>query len=169
MYIYKFGYHSPEDSQYIELYHSKQYTNKQFERIVVNAIVEVLTHKRPDHTKGWVLKEGVPSKQFLKSLRSKWRKILRERGDKHDDESVRKQVMKYHRRNLFLQFPDIVYDLKQILIDEYGFESVEYQAVFDIFGWQGLVDGRDNWGKEKDPLFTKIRRKYKQEMKKSGK
>lgn len=42
MYIYNIGYHSYEESEYIQLYHKKEFGRKTFEKILCQATVNVL-------------------------------------------------------------------------------------------------------------------------------
>ena len=146
MYFYKFGYSSEEDSRYIELKHEKKFSDEEFEDLVVKATVEVLINRRPHWASG--PEEGVYTKEFLETHRRSWRR-------------TDKEIKEQHRCNVYFRFPDIMDNLKECLIEEYGFEKVEYESYFSIFGWQGLVDEEDNWGGKEDPLFTKIRETYK--------
>ena len=42
MHIYNFGYHSHEESEYIQLYHNSKFTQKEFEEIVMNSASNII-------------------------------------------------------------------------------------------------------------------------------
>lgn len=42
MYIYNIGYHSYEESEYVQLYHKKEFDKKTFEKILCQATINVL-------------------------------------------------------------------------------------------------------------------------------
>lgn len=42
MYIYNVGYHSYEESEYVQLCHTKKFNKKEFEKIVTKATVNIL-------------------------------------------------------------------------------------------------------------------------------
>lgn len=42
MHIYNFGYYSHEESEYIQLYHSNKFTQKEFEDIVFNSTAKII-------------------------------------------------------------------------------------------------------------------------------
>lgn len=42
MHIYNIGYNSYEESEYVQLYHEKKFSQKEFENIVIEAVVSVL-------------------------------------------------------------------------------------------------------------------------------
>tara|TARA_Y100000310_G_C20658634_1_gene803409 strand:- start:371 stop:814 length:444 start_codon:yes stop_codon:yes gene_type:complete len=147
MHTYKFGYSSPEDSDYIELKHKKKFSDEEFEDLVVEATVEVLINRRPFHACG--PEEGVYTEEFLQRHRQFWNN--REIGGELKSDEEIKQI---HRRNVYFHFTDIIIEVRDCLIDIYNFEEVEYDAFFKIFGWQGLVDEEDDW-EEKIPYLLK--------------
>lgn len=46
MFIYKIGYHSYEDSFYHELWHEKKFTQKEFESMFEESVLQLLTTDR---------------------------------------------------------------------------------------------------------------------------
>ena len=42
MHIYNFGHHSHEESEYIQLYHDKKFTPKEFEEIVMESASKII-------------------------------------------------------------------------------------------------------------------------------
>lgn len=46
MHIYNLGYHTYEESDYVQLYHKKKYSKKEFEKVVAKAAVSVLKNSK---------------------------------------------------------------------------------------------------------------------------
>lgn len=154
MYLYQFGHHSCEESGYIEISHINDFSSEEFEDFVIEAIAEVLVNRRPHH-RTFASQEGVFTKEWLEMCRR----------DGETDEEIKEQ----HRRSVYFQFSDIINEVRDYLIEVHDFKKVEYSGIFDIWGWSGLVDEEDTWGEKDEPLFVKIRKKYKETLKKSGK
>jgi len=46
MYIYNIGYDSYEETEYVQLYHKNKYKNKEFEEMIMKAVVNVLSKQK---------------------------------------------------------------------------------------------------------------------------
>jgi len=159
MYLYKFGYSSPEDSVYIELQHEDKFSDEEFENIIVEATVEVLINNRPEWTKDFYVEEGVPAKEEIKRKTKFYKKMAKKYG--YDKIWVEKSVKKHFEESSYLKFSDITDEMENTLINMYGFKAVKYEAIFTIFGWQDLVNKNDYWYDGPDTIFDKIREEYK--------
>ena len=51
MYIYNIGYHSYEESEYIQIYHQKKFNDKEFGEIVMRVVVNILNNQKKTKTK----------------------------------------------------------------------------------------------------------------------
>jgi hypothetical protein len=163
--LYKFGYSSPEDSSHRELLHTQKYAKKEFEDIVVKAIVIVLTVERPSWTKDFYIAEGKITPERIEKEKAEWLEMAQKNGLPTDDASVEKEVMSMEKDTSYLKFSEIIDEVEHVLIKQFSFEKVKYQAVFDIFGWQGLVNKEDSWyNPQEDALFDRIREKYIQSL-----
>ncbi|MBI2671918.1 hypothetical protein HYX16_03210 [Candidatus Woesearchaeota archaeon] len=49
-YVYSIGYHSYEESEYVQLYHKNKFSNKAFRKIVIKAVINLL--------KKWKIEKG---------------------------------------------------------------------------------------------------------------
>jgi len=50
MYLYNIGYSSPEESEYIQLYHKDKLSKQEFEKIVMNSAANIFDKEKTDDT-----------------------------------------------------------------------------------------------------------------------
>lgn len=64
MYIYNIGYNSYEESEYYQLYHEKKFNQKEFEGIVIEAVIFVLKESESVENHKHYKHEGRPKITF---------------------------------------------------------------------------------------------------------
>jgi hypothetical protein len=147
--FYSFGYTSYEESYITQLTSSKEYSSKEFEKIVHRATLNVFNS---------ILNDKKCPKRY--------------------DENTWKYLVKYHciRKCLCktaydkktckgingISFQDIVNLVKEELVFVFGFSELEYNASWVCFGWPSILDMKD-WSNPKnlketqrDPQLNKL-------------
>jgi hypothetical protein len=160
MYIYKFGYYSEMDSEFIELFHTDKYTQEKFEDIMADAIVLVLTDRRPGWTKNFYPAEGEISEFHREKAKEEAKKRFEKEIDYSEAYFEKKELAKSMDQS-YMRFPSILYEVGEVLIDTYGFKKVEYEAEVRIYGFTQLVK-EDN--EPENDIITKMREKYSEKM-----
>ena len=67
------------------------------------------------------------------------------------------------KKDKHISFQDIIYDIAEELIKNFGFKEVKFTADFNIFGWANILDEED-WKRDRDAqlkLLTKAIQKLK--------
>ncbi|OIN88187.1 MAG: hypothetical protein AUJ50_01580 [Candidatus Aenigmarchaeota archaeon CG1_02_38_14] len=59
-----------------------------------------------------------------------------------------------------LTFQDILYDVIEELIKNFGFEKIEFTSEFNVFGWADIMDEKD-WERDRDEQLNKLTKKIK--------
>lgn len=114
MFIYNLGYHTYEESEYIQLYHNKKFNKKEFEKIVIKATITIL------------------KKYEIKSTE-------------------------------IVTFQDILYDVVEELIKNFGFKKVKFSSEFNVFGWANILNEKD-WEYNRDEQLNKLTKAVKKEL-----
>jgi hypothetical protein len=161
MYIYKFGCHSEEDSKYCELIHEEKYTQKQFDKILIDATVSLLTKYRKEYL--WLCQEGegeIPRYEriFFMNLLEKEDIYIKEQFEKSGLKTFDEFIEKEATRD-YTQFSEICKEVGDLLVQKYGFKKVKYTAQTSVNGWGQIVKEDRNFGKG-DKILDSIAKKY---------
>ena len=135
LYTYKVGYSSYEDSAYWELKHEKKFTEKQFNKIVEECLLAVL------------IKIASPKERWDHRREPSFATLLTEREERVNKKTKKKQYL-----------PIFLYEM-----EKHGFEIMEFEQSWNIFGWPSAIKPGDWDGKYRDKerynLTRRLRRK----------
>jgi len=161
MFVYKIGYHTCEESSYVEFLHKNKYTNRQLFYFVMEAVASLFPKlatvdsssekyrwANAEHTA--VIRESdkqqVPldDKKFIE-----WKKDNRYKHAtwirRHTSKPIDAKLMFYEHSLQFDNFfdRDKTNNVVNWLIRHRGFERVQYKSTLSLFGWSSLIDDSD--------------------------
>lgn len=134
MYFYEVGYSSYEEAPTYTLMSEKEYTQKQFDELVADCMIEAYFLETSKHQKR-MIDEGIVERNV----------------DDEDDE----ELYDYHAKVDHLLSPAI-----DILVNVHGFSQPEFLCRFQPFGWASIKDPED-WKGDTDSQLNTIRERFK--------
>ncbi len=164
IYYYKIGWHDYESSEYIEICHTKEFSEQEIEEMIEEAVVELLISRKGFYGSFDWYDEG----NYIRT-REKIKKVYKEvlKNDKEVEKYFESSSNKYYTR-----FHDIFLDAADVMVKKYGFEKIKYKQKISVWGSDQMVKptpedkgqrefyNDDVKEKEKEDIFKKIREKY---------
>lgn len=138
MYYYNIGYFSFEDSGYVQLVHSKKFTEEEFNEMVYICFGDVI-------------------KKIKKEIAMPIEELEKYYSDKDNDEDYIFWHCDYNNK-ISLCFMDIYRYIAYMLCKNFGFEYLKFEADFSIFGWDNLNDKEDNY-RSNNPIDSEKEKK----------
>jgi hypothetical protein len=156
MFIYKMGYYSYEESNYHEFLHEREFTQKQFEDMFIEAVLQILIVDRKNHLMISDCAEGQISMDDNKF----YRKQLKKHYNKEN--ITDKEIFNYckkHGNLRYTHFSHIDHAVSDLMVEKFGFKRVKYTAEVAVDGWGGIVDKKRSFGSD-DIVLNKITNKF---------
>ena len=147
MYLYQLGYYSYEDSCYHELSHEKEFTQEEYEKMFIEATIDVLINKREKHHWLGHYEEGGYSQYSVDEYNDG---TYREFTD--DPFPTLEAFLERHGNIQWTHLSDIHDEITNSMIELYGFADVVYQAKIASDGWGGIVDKDRDFGGDEEIL-----------------
>jgi hypothetical protein len=155
MYFYEIGYGSYEDSCYTPLVHTNKFSKEELENMFVDAVVEYLINREKGEQE---TKEGeIPNYQMKRFM---------ERAKKELGENITYEEAKLKAKNTsisphYTKYSYIHDDIVKIMVKNFGFEMLKYDAQCFVSGWADIVDkSEDSSFREDHPVLNKIAEKF---------
>ena len=134
MYSYNFGYGSYEDSDFYQITHEEKYSDDEFQEILHEAILKAICHFLKQRSNG-VTREDTPP-EVLEKL------------SEEDKEYSDIHFSGYFDCAFSFAHGSLLKYVHIVLIRDYGFEPLVFQAKWGCFGWANFL--ADNWKQETD-------------------
>jgi len=131
MYVYEVGYYSCDDSEYWQLVHKKKFTEKQFNKMIEEALFMALIKICEPKSK-WKLQRNPPFYRLMV-------------------DRIQKKNRKTKKIDYSWPFMDA--------LKKYGFEFLEFQQKWNINGFDSSISIRKNTQQEKINLTRKLKRR----------
>jgi len=154
--LYSIGYTSEEDSGSIELSHPNKFSHKEFKKIIVDAVMDILVLERDPDTLDYV--EGEIRKEEREWITEHFEQN-RDKNGNFGDFPTLSDYMEACAYKWYTTFADIHEEIAKKLVEKYGFSYVIFTQAICANGWAGIVDKKRQFGEE-DPLLNAIRDKF---------
>jgi len=157
-YIYQVGYGSYEDSEYIELFHKRKISKKEFNNMFVEATLEVLLNRRDQYELSDT-DEGEISEWDREFQEERFSEEGEEKRLEGTDCKTKEEYIEKYAHRSWTRYNHINRQVVKIMIQKYGFERVRYEQMVVVDGWGAVVDFNRSFG-ENDILLNRVAKKF---------